>query len=98
MSFQAEADHFLLPWVRQCPLERPVEPGVIAITSVCNSILTNGILGLGFVTASTADSADAARSVGRIPLKSDRAPLPFYDEAKAPAATDRGASSADFPC
>ncbi|MGA7254646.1 MAG: hypothetical protein WBX35_25910 [Pseudolabrys sp.] len=81
VSFQAEADHFLLPWVRQCPLERPVEPGVIAITSACNSILANGILGLGFVTASTADSATLHDPSGEF-REIRRAPRPFYDELK----------------
>ena len=81
VSFQAEADHFLLPWVRQCPVERPVEPGVIAITSACNSILANGILGLGFVTASTADSATLHDPSGEF-REIRRAPRPFYDELK----------------
>ncbi|MGA9053729.1 MAG: hypothetical protein WB422_20365, partial [Pseudolabrys sp.] len=81
VSFQAEADHFLLPWVRQCPLERPVEPGVIAITSACNSIFANGILGLGFVTASTADSATLHDPSGEF-RELRRAPRPFYDELK----------------
>ncbi|MGA9282809.1 MAG: hypothetical protein WBW00_16210 [Pseudolabrys sp.] len=81
VSFQAEADHFLLPWVRQCPLERPVEPGVIAITSACNSILANGILGLGFVTASTADSATLHDPSGEF-REIRRAPQPFYDGLK----------------
>ena len=81
VSFQAEADHFLLPWVRQCPLERPVEPGVIAVTSACNSILANGILGLGFVTASTADSATLHDPSGEF-REIRRAPQPFYDGLK----------------
>ena len=81
VSFQAEADHLLLPWVRQCPLERPVEPGVIAITSVCNSIVADGILGLGFVTASTADSATLHDPSGEF-CEIQRAPRPFYDELK----------------
>ena len=81
VSFQAEADHFLLPWVRQCPLERPVESGVIAITSACSSILANGILGLGFVTASTADSATLHDPSGEF-REIRRAPQPFYDGLK----------------
>ena len=33
VSFQAEADHFLLPLLIQCPLERRLESGAIAISS-----------------------------------------------------------------
>ena len=58
VCFQAEADHLSLPWAGRSLPKRPVEPGVVAITSACNSILTNGILGLGFVTKSTVDSAE----------------------------------------
>src|SRR6476661_5921445 len=79
VCFQAEADQLSLPWAGQSLPKRPVEPGVIAITSVCNSILTNGILGLGFVTKSTADRAELLDPLGEF-RGIRQVPLPFYDK------------------
>jgi len=58
-----------------------VEPGVIAITSACNSIAAGGILGLGFITASTADTDPLHDPTGEF-QEIRRVPLPFYDALK----------------
>lgn len=81
VAFQAEADHLTLPWVRTAPLERPKQPGVIAITSACNSIVANGILGLGFIEASTDDNAPLHDPSGEF-REIRRVPRPFYDRLK----------------
>jgi len=81
VCFQAKADHLSLPWTGHSLPQRPVEPGVIAITSACNSIAAGGILGLGFVTASTADTDPLHDPTGEF-QEIRQAPLPFYDALK----------------
>ena len=81
VCFQAKADHLSLPWTGRSLPQRPVEPGVIAITSVCNSIAAGGILGLGFITASTADTDPLHDPTGEF-QEIRQAPLPFYDALK----------------
>ena len=81
ISFVAEADDLSAPWVANGVLERPSQKGVIAVTSACHSIAAKGVLGLGFVTASTADNAmleDPSRQFRNI----RRTQLPFYDTSK----------------
>jgi aminomethyltransferase len=81
VCFQAKADHLSLPWVGRSLPQRPVEPGVIAVTSACNSIAVDGILGLGFITASTAETDPLHDPSGEF-REIRRAPLPFYDALK----------------
>jgi glycine cleavage system aminomethyltransferase T len=81
ISFRAEADHLSLPWFAKSAPERPTRPGVIAVTSACHSIAARGVLGLGFVTASTDDDAvleDSSRQFRDI----RRTQMPFYDTSK----------------
>lgn len=81
ISFAAETDYLPLPWVAKSGLERPTRAGVIAVTSACKSIAAGGVLGLGFVTASTVDNAmleDPSRQFRNI----RRTQLPFYDTSK----------------
>jgi aminomethyltransferase len=81
ISFVAEVDDLSAPWVAKSVLERPSQKGVIAVTSACHSIAANGVLGLGFVTASTAGNAmleDPSRQFHNI----RRTQLPFYDTSK----------------
>jgi aminomethyltransferase len=81
ISFRAEADHLSLPWFAISAPERPTRPGVIAVTSACHSIAARGVLGLGFVTASTVDDAvleDSSRQFRDI----RRTQMPFYDTSK----------------
>lgn len=81
VSFRAEADHLSWPWQPPLVLQRPSQPGSIAVTSACESVAAGGILGLGYVLAGTLpdtplqDSTDTFRNV-RITAK------PFYDTAK----------------
>jgi hypothetical protein len=58
-----------------------MQPGLIAITSACNSIAAGGILGLGFVTTSTADTGPLHDPTGEF-QEIRQAPLPFYDALK----------------
>jgi aminomethyltransferase len=81
VSFQAKADHLSLPWIGSSSPQRPLEPGIIAITSACNSTAAGGILGLGFVTASTPDDAPLHDPSGEF-REIRRAPRPFYDALK----------------
>ena len=81
VSFRAEADHLSFPWVARGALDRPDRPGIIAVTSACQSATAGGVLGLGFVTASTVDGAmleDPSHQFREI----RRTQLPFYDTSK----------------
>ena len=81
VSFRAEAGHLSLPWFAKTAPERPTRPGVIAITSACHSIAANGVLGLGFVAASTSDDAILRDPSGQF-RDIRRAQLPLYDTSK----------------
>ena len=81
VCFQAKADHLSVPWTARSLPQRPMRPGLIAITSACNSIATGGILGLGFVTTSTADTGPLHDPTGEF-QEIRQAPLPFYDALK----------------
>jgi aminomethyltransferase len=81
VSFRAEADHLSLPWVAKSRLERPTQPGVIAVTSACRSIAASGVLGLGFVAASTAEEAILRDPAGQF-RNIRRTQLPFDDTSK----------------
>jgi glycine cleavage system T protein (aminomethyltransferase) len=81
ISFRCEADRLSEPWVASSALDRPDRPGVIAVTSACRSVAAGSVLGLGFVAASTVDSAtleDPSRQFRDI----RRTRLPFYDTSK----------------
>jgi glycine cleavage system aminomethyltransferase T len=81
ISFRAEADHLSSPWVANSAPERPTAPGVISVTSACHSVVAGGVLGLGFVTASTAANVtlhDPSRRFRNI----RRTQLPFFDTSK----------------
>jgi aminomethyltransferase len=81
ISFRAAADALRLPWQPSGELQRPTEPGEIAVTSACRSNAAGGVLGLGYVPADTDfdavlhDPAGTFRAIRRTPL-------PFYDTAK----------------
>ena len=81
VCFQAKADHLSLPWVGRSLPQRPAQRGLIAVTSACNSIAADGILGLGFITTSTADTDPLHDPSGEF-KDIRRAPLPFYDALK----------------
>jgi glycine cleavage system aminomethyltransferase T len=81
VSFLAEADRLSLPWKGQGSLDRPQKPGIIAITSACNSVVANRVLGLGYVAVSTADKATLHDPSGQF-REIRPSPLPFYDPLK----------------
>lgn len=81
VSFRAEADGLSWPWQPPNGLRRPVERGVITVTSACESVVADGILGLGYVaTGTTAENAlnDLTGVFHNIRI----VPMPFYDTAK----------------
>jgi aminomethyltransferase len=81
VSFQAEVDDVSLPWAMASAPDRPAEPGIIAVTSACKSLVAKGVLGLGFVAASTAANAALHDPSGQ--FRAIRAaPRPFYDGFK----------------
>jgi glycine cleavage system aminomethyltransferase T len=81
VAFTAETDRLSSPWVAKIGIERPTRAGVIAVTSACRSIAAGGVLGLGFVTASTAGNAMLEDPSGHF-RDIRRTPLPFYDTSK----------------
>jgi aminomethyltransferase len=81
VSFRADADRLSLPWKGEGLLDRPTEPGIIAITSACNSVVAKAVLGLGFVTASTPNKATLHDWSGQF-RQIRQTPLPFYDTQK----------------
>jgi aminomethyltransferase len=81
VCFRAETDRFSVPWTSKGTLERPVERGTVAVTSACNSVVAGGILGLGFVTATTATDAILRDPSGQF-RDIRQSPLPLYDTFK----------------
>jgi glycine cleavage system T protein (aminomethyltransferase) len=81
VSFRADGGDWSWPWRPARALQRPERPGVIAVTSACDSVVAGGVLGLGYVLAATpADTPlqDPAGVFRNIRLT----PMPFYDTAK----------------
>jgi len=81
VSFRAEAGRLCWPWQPSRALKRPVRPGLIVVTSACASIVTSGILGLGYVMAGTTPETalyDATGTFRNIRLT----PRPYYDPKK----------------
>jgi glycine cleavage system T protein (aminomethyltransferase) len=81
ISFYANADALRWPWRPAENLQRPARSGEIAITSACESIAANGILGLGYVRIDGQTGADLHDPSG-IFRNIRRTPTPFYDSAK----------------
>ncbi len=81
VSFRAEADRLSWPWRPPRELQRPTQPGKIAVTSACESVAAGGILGLGYVLAGTLPDTSLQDSMGT--FRNVRVtPKPFYDTAK----------------
>jgi aminomethyltransferase len=81
VSFRAEADRLSWPWRPPRALQRPTQPGTIAVTSACESVTAGGILGLGYVLAGTPAETSLQDSMGT--FRNVRVtPKPFYDTAK----------------
>ncbi len=69
-------------WRFETPPVRPTRPGEVAVTSACQSQLAKGVVGLGYVLASTSFGATqlfdpAGQFTGMRPQ-----PLPLYDTQK----------------
>jgi len=81
VSFLADADRQSWPWQPSRGLKRPSALGDIAVTSACESIMANGILGLGYVLAGTLPNTVLHDSTGT--FRNIRlTPKPFYDTLK----------------
>lgn len=81
VSFRADADGLSWPWQPPRDLKRPVTPGTIAVTSACESVVDDGILGLGYVVAGTTPGAALHDPMGT--FRNIRlVPRPFYDPEK----------------
>jgi len=81
ISFGAEADALSWPWQPLRAPPRPTQPGELAVTSACHSIVAGGILGLGYVLADT--PADMPlRDPDGVFRNIRRTAMPFYDTAK----------------
>ena len=81
VSFQAEAAGLSWPWQPSPAIRRPQAPGIVAVTSACNSIVAGGILALGYVHVSTQAGMalhDPTGTFRNIRLTS----MPFYDAKK----------------
>jgi aminomethyltransferase len=86
ISFRAEAgDGSSLdsawPWRPARAPRRPQAPGAIAVTSACDSVIAGGVLGLGYVLATTPAGMPLADPTGMF-RDIRAAPTPFYDTAK----------------
>jgi glycine cleavage system aminomethyltransferase T len=92
LCFQATCDSDPTLWHPLCSdPDFPPPPGAVLVTSACRSILTGGVLGLGFALATTrgselSDPAGLFRDIREVSL-------PFFDPAKR---IPRGAWGADL--
>ena len=81
VSFRAEADRQPWPWRPSGGLQPPQKPGTIVVTSVCQSVVAGGILGLGYVAAGTTPETALTDPTGTF-RNIHLAPRPFYDPKK----------------
>jgi aminomethyltransferase len=81
VCFRANTDHLEVPWTNTRKVERPVESGVVVVTSACNSAVAGGILGLGFVNAATSPDASLQDPSGQF-RDIRQLSLPLYDTSK----------------
>lgn len=82
VCFRAHTNADPVLWRPSGRAVRPIEPGILIPTSACRSIVTDGVLGLGFILARQeverrvfADPSETFREI-------DLAPLPYYDSEK----------------
>jgi glycine cleavage system T protein (aminomethyltransferase) len=81
VSFRAEATGLSWPWQPSPALQRPEAPGIVVVTSACNSIAAGGILGLGYAHITTPVGLqlhDPTKTFRNIRPTS----IPFYDVQK----------------
>jgi glycine cleavage system aminomethyltransferase T len=81
VSFCADADPLRWPWRPLRDPQRPTTPGTIVVTSACDSVMAGGILGLGYVLATTTATTalhDPTGTFRNVRLT----PMPFYDTDK----------------
>jgi aminomethyltransferase len=82
VCFRAASDQTPCMWRPSPDLARPEGAGVIAVTSACDSVAAEGILGLGYVTAESVSRALPLRDPTGLFRDICLAPLPYYAAAK----------------
>lgn len=80
-SFRADPARVQWPWEPSRRLQRPAAPGEIVVTSACESVAADGILGLGYVLAG-ADTPARLHDPAGVFHNIRPTPRPFYDTAK----------------
>jgi aminomethyltransferase len=81
VSFRADGGDRSWPWRPAHSLQRPERPGVIAVTSACDSVAAGGVLGLGYVLASAPAGMPLRDPTGTF-RNIRQTSMPFYDTAK----------------
>jgi glycine cleavage system aminomethyltransferase T len=81
VSFRADGGDLSWPWRPTRSPQRPERPGVIAVTSACDSVAAGGVLGLGYVLASAPVGTSLQDPTGTF-RNIRRTSMPFYDTGK----------------
>jgi glycine cleavage system aminomethyltransferase T len=82
VCFRAASEHKLSLWRPPGGLSRPDRAGVIAVTSACESVAADGVLGLGYVAAGGFSGAAVLHDPAGQFRDIEPVSLPFYDARK----------------
>lgn len=82
VCFRATSDQTPCIWRPSPDVTRPERAGVIAVTSVCDSVAAEGILGLGYVTAESVSRALPLRDPTGLFRDICLMSQPYYEAAK----------------
>jgi aminomethyltransferase len=82
VCFRAASDMKSCLWRPRSGLTRPDRAGVIAVTSACESVAANGVLGLGYVAKGDASGEGSLRDPAEFFHDVHLVSLPFYDARK----------------
>ena len=82
VCFRAASDMKSCLWRPRSDLTRPDRAGVIAVTSACESVAANGVLGLGYVAKGDASGEGSLRDPAEFFHDVHLVSLPFYDARK----------------
>ncbi len=82
VCFRAASDQKPWPWRPSPKLARPERAGVITVTSACDSVAAEGVLGLGYVTADGVSDQVPLRDPTGLFWDIRLVSLPYYDATK----------------
>jgi aminomethyltransferase len=82
VCFRAESKMKPALWHAQPDPTRPDHAGVIAVTSACESVAANGVLGLGYVASGNTSNERSPRDPAGVFHDVRIVSLPFYDARK----------------